>query len=62
MKRNSSKPVSPTEHYNWNSMKKTTQQDEALKKLVSENHKRSSTDLTMTLSNSGVQIGSRTVY
>jgi hypothetical protein len=58
--RQSGKPVSPTKHYNCKGMK-TTPKDKALKKLVSETHKRTSTDLTMTLSNSEVQIRSTTV-
>jgi len=41
---------------------KKTPQDKAMKRLVSETHKRTSADLIMTLSNSGVQIRSRTVY
>jgi hypothetical protein len=45
--RQSGTAVSPTKHCNGKGITKTPQ-DKVLKKLVSETHKRTSTDLTMT--------------
>jgi len=57
----SGKPVSPTKHYNCKGMKKITSGQSTEEVWNSETHKRISTDLTMTLSNSGVQLRSKTV-
>jgi hypothetical protein len=56
-------PVSPTKHHNCKDIRETTLwQDRMLKKLVLENCRRTTKDLTVMMSNAGAHISSRIVH